>query len=204
MGLGLAAGLAAVLLRPRAPQPPARGVVTLPVQPAPGAVPAPAAKPAGSAARPTSAGAAAPAAAPGATAASSLAPLTTAEPSDAELKRLLESWLKVKGDVLAGKPLPAQLDQIARSGPIERLNEERRDDAAAGQRQEIDVQVEDISVVERSDGRLAVRARLRYSDERRDVSGRLVETTPSMTLRNVYVFGRDGGRWRLAATRSGG
>jgi hypothetical protein len=203
VGLGLAAGLAAVLLRPRAPQPQPRGVVTLPVQPAPGAVPAPA-KPAGSAARPTSAGAAAPAAAPTATAASSLAPLTTAEPSDAELKRLLERWLKAKGDVLAGKPLPAQLDQIARSGPIERLNEERRDDAVAGQRQEIDVRVEDISVVERSDGRLAVRARLRYSDERRDVSGQLVETTPSMTLRNVYVFGRDGGRWRLAATRSGG
>ena len=204
VGLGLAAGLAAVLLRPRAPQPPARGVVTLPVQPAPGSVPAPAARPAGGAARPPSAGAAAPAARPVVAAASSLAPLTTAEPSDAELMRLLESWLQVKGDVLAGKPLPAQLDQIARSGPIERLEEERRDDAAAGQRQEIDVKVEDISVVERSDGRLAVRARLRYSDERREVSGRLVETTPSMTLRNVYVFGRDGGRWRLAATRSGG
>jgi hypothetical protein len=31
-----------------------------------------------------------------------------------------------------------------------------------------------------------------------------VETTAPMTLRNVYVFGRDGDRWRLAATRSGG
>ena len=100
--------------------------------------------------------------------------------------------------------MPAELEQIARSGPIGRLNDERRDDAAAGQRQTIDVDVEDVSVVERSDGRLAVRARLRYSDERRDGSGRVVEKTPATTLRNVYVFGRDDGRWRLAATRSGG
>ena len=209
VGLGLAAGLAAVLLRPRAPQPqpqpPARGVVTLPVQPAPGA-----------SLKPGVAGANAPASGAGAApvrstvpmapaaSASSLAPLTALEPSDAELRSLLQRWLKAKAEVLAGAPLPPGLDQIARSGPIERLREERGDDVAAGQHQTIDVSVEDISVVERSDGRLAVRARLRYSDERRDGSGRVVETTPPMTLRNVYVFGRDGGRWRLAATRSGG
>lgn len=211
VGLGLAAGLAAVLLRPRAPQPqpPARPVVTLPVQPAPATSVRPGAAGVNvPAARPASGAGAAPAASavPPTPAApsSTLAPLTAAEPSDAELKGLLQSWLKAKADVLAGEPLPPELEQIARSGPIARLREERRDDVAAGQRQTIDVAVEDLSVVERSDGRLAVRARLRYSDERRDGSGRVVETTPPMTLRNVYVFGRDGGRWRLAATRSGG
>jgi hypothetical protein len=208
VGLGLAAGLAAVLLRPRPSQPPARGVVPLPVQPAPGSVPAPAAKPTGGTAPPTAAApsrpGASPAAPPVSAAATSLAPLTTPEPSDAELRRLLQSWLKAKAEVLAGGPVPAELDQIVRSGPIERLNQERRDDVAVGQSQTIDVQVEDISVVERSDGRLAVSARLRYRDERLDSSGRVVETTPPMTLRNVYVFGRDGNRWRLAATRSGG
>lgn len=215
-GLGLAAGLAVVLLRPRAPQPPARGVVSLPVQPsgapaaglppAAGAPPvarpggAPAATAVGGAPRP-GAPVAAPAAVP---TASPLAPLTAADPSDAEIKRVLQGWLDTKTDVLAGGQLPGELDQIVRSGPIQRLNEERREDAAAGQRQTIDVKLEDISVLERSPGRLAVRARLRYSDERRDASGRVVETTPPTTLRNVYVFGRDGGRWRLAATRSGG
>lgn len=211
VGVGLVAGLAAVLLRPRAPQPPppARGVVMLPVQPAPATsvqpgaagVNAPAARPvSGAGAAPVASAVPVTPAAPSST----LAPLTAAEPSDAELKRLLQSWLKAKADVLAGEPLPPELEQIARSGPIERLNEERRDDASAGQTQKIDVDIEDISVVERSDGRLAVQARLRYTDERRDGSGRVVETTAPMTLRNVYVFGRDGGRWRLAATRSGG
>ncbi len=209
VALGVAAGLAAVALRPRAPQPPARGAVPLPVQPAPGAVTPRPGVVSTPASKPTSGPGAAlsgsPTAAPPATAAAaSLAPLTTADPTDAELRRLLESWLKAKADVLAGEPLPSGLDQIARSGPIERLNEERRDDVAAGENQKIVVDVEDISVVERSDGRLAVRARLRYRDERRDSSGRVVETTPPMTLRNVYVFGRDGERWRLAATRSGG
>ena len=209
VGLGLAAGLAVVLLRPRAPQPPAPGVVTLPVQPPPASVPPrPVATGAASSTGSTGAPAAPSPARPGApapaAATASLAPLTAAEPTDAELKRLLQSWLKAKADVLAGGTLPAELEQIARSGPIERLNEERRDDAAAGQSQKVVVEVEDLSVVERSDGRLAVRARLRYRDERRDGSGRVVETTAPTTLRNVYVFGRDGDRWRLAATRSGG
>jgi hypothetical protein len=196
VSLGLVAGLSAVLLRARAPEPPARGVVVLPVQP-----PA-----AGAGARP----AAAPAAAgtskprPVAPPPSPLAPLTSASPSDAELKRVLQGWLDAKADVLDGGALPAELEQIARSAPITRLREERRVDDAAGQRQKIDVSVEDVSVVERSPQRLAVEARLRYSDERRDRSGRVIETTAPMTLRNVYVFGRDGNRWRLAATRSGG
>ena len=37
-------------------------------------------------------------------------------------------------------------------------------------------------------------------------SSRALDLQPDMpmTLRNIYVFGRDGDRWRLAATRSGG
>jgi len=200
LGLGLAAGLATVLLRPRAPQPPSPRVVSLPVQPAP----PPASPPRAQAAAAPGSPATPAAARPSLAVAPALAPLTSADPSDAELKRLLQSWLSAKAAVLAGGQLPAALDQIARNGPIERLQEERRDDAAIGQRQAIDVSVEDVSVVERSDGRLAVKARLRYRDARRDSSGRVVETTPPTTLRNVYVFGRDGERWRLAATRSGG
>lgn len=206
-GLGLAAGLAMVMLRPRPPQPPAPGVVSLPVQPVPapaaGSRPSGATQPAAGGVTPPRPGA--PAAVPAATPAPSpLAPLTSAEPSDVELKRVLQGWLDTKAAVLAGGQLPGELEQIVRSGPIQRLNEERRDDVAAGQRQAIDVKIEDLSVVERNPGRLAVRARLQYSDERRDASGRLLEATPPTTLRNVYVFGRDGGRWRLAAIRSGG
>ena len=200
VGLGLLCGVVAVLLRPRVSQtpPPARGVVTLPVQPVPGSparlrpagVSAPVARPAGAAGK--------------VRAVESLAPLTVAEPSDVEIKDLLQSWLNAKAAVLAGGTPPAQLEQIARVGLIDGLNRQRREDAAAGQRQTIHVAIEDVSIVDRSDGRLAVRARLRYSDERRDGSGHVLDRTPQMTLRNVYVFGRDGGRWRLAATRSGG
>ena len=63
----------------------------------------------------------------------------------------------------------------------------------------IDVRVDDVRVDERSNGRIALTARLTYSDQLRDGSGQVLERTPRQTLRKVYVFGRDGGRWRLAA-----
>jgi hypothetical protein len=98
--------------------------------------------------------------------------------------------------------LPANLDTIAREGLIERLSGERQQDVAAGQTQNLDVSITDLSISESNPARIAVTATLRYSDSRRDASGKVVGTTPQTTLRNVYVFGRDGDRWRLAATTS--
>ena len=43
---------------------------------------------------------------------------------------------------------------------------------------------------------------LAYSDERRSATGRVLSSTSPRTLRNIYVFGRDGDQWRLAATHS--
>jgi hypothetical protein len=140
----------------------------------------------------------------GAAARDHIVPLTAKAPTDQQLKTLLERWLAAKAAVLAGGSPPPELALIARDAPLERLREERRDDEAAGQKQQIEVVVDDLRVIDRTDGRLEVEAHLTYSDKRRDATGSVLSTTPRQTLRNVYVFGRDGGRWRLAATRSGG
>jgi hypothetical protein len=55
--------------------------------------------------------------------------------------------------------------------------------------------------LERSPQRIAVEATLTYSDRRSGNDGTLLSQTPSTTLRNLYVFARDGEQWRLAAFR---
>ncbi|MEA5391649.1 ARC6/PARC6 family protein [Cyanobium gracile UHCC 0139] len=187
----LLAGGAAVLLlagawvvrqRQSAPPPP----------PPPAPLPAPAAKPP----------AAAPAPSPGPAIGQSLTPLTSPRPDAAQVRRLLENWLTIKGDVLAGGPMPQGLDRIARKGPVDLLASERRSDAARGQTQRLDVRISDLTLSESGPRRIVAVARLRYSDRRLDANGTVVETTPPMELRNGYVFGRDGDSWRLAATQS--
>jgi hypothetical protein len=131
-----------------------------------------------------------------------LTPLTAAEPSEAQIRNLLQSWLSTKTQVLAGASWPANLDSIAREGMVERLASERRQDAATGVLQTIEVSITDLAISERTPGRIAVITRLRYSDSQRDRAGKVVGSTPSTTLRNVYVFGRDGERWRLAASHT--
>jgi hypothetical protein len=129
-------------------------------------------------------------------------PLTATRPDAAQVRRLLENWLAVKSGVLAGEPIPEDLDRIAREGPMALLTRERRGDAARGQTQQLDARITDLSLSESGPRRIVAIARLRYSDRRLDANGKVVETTAPMELRNGYVFGRDGDSWRLAATQS--
>lgn len=177
----LLAGAWVLRQRPSAPPPP----------PPPAPLPAPPAKPP-----------AAPAPSQGRAIGQGLTPLTSPRPDAAQVRRLLENWLTVKGDVLAGEPMPKGLDRIARQGPVELLARERRTDAERGQTQRLDVRITDLTLSESGPRRIVAVARLRYSDRRLDKDGKVVETTAPMELRNGYVFGRDGDSWRLVATQS--
>jgi len=192
------------LRRPRPSAAPARGVVILP----PPSALAPAAGPAGR----TTPGVPAPGPAPdpgrsGATLpttplpATPLTPLTSADPSEQQMRDLLASWLAQKSSVLAGANLPPGLERIARDGPIRRLQQERQADAAAGRTQTISVRIESLRIERTSPRRIALFTRLAYSDELRAADGRLLNTTSPRILRNLYVFGRDGDRWRLVSNR---
>ena len=128
-------------------------------------------------------------------------PLTAADPSDAQLQTLLEAWLKAKAALLAGQTPAQALDAIARPVPVERLQEQVRANAAAGARDSVNATITGLRSLERSPRRIAVEATLTYSDRRTDANGTLISETPSTTLRNIYVFARDGATWRLAAFR---
>ncbi|MCS5698859.1 IMS domain-containing protein [Cyanobium sp. FGCU-52] len=129
-------------------------------------------------------------------------PLQAAEPSEDQLRALLEAWLAAKAAVLAGDKPTVPLDRLARAATVQRLEEERREDRSRGELQKLDVRVKDLAIDERNPQRIAITAELAYSDRRLDERGREVERTAPTTLRNVYIFGRDGGTWRLAATHA--
>ncbi len=126
-------------------------------------------------------------------------PLRDPQPDEAQVRSLLERWLSAKASVLAGGPMPAGIDGIARPEQVDRLAAERSADAVRGERQALDVRIRSLRLEQTSPGRIAAKAELQYSDQRRAADGRVLESTPSQTIRNLYVFGRDDGRWRFAA-----
>lgn len=126
-------------------------------------------------------------------------PLTTAAPTEAELKALLDAWLAAKAAVLAGRSSSVPLAELARDNQVERLEAERNADAARGESQTVEARVTALEVVERSPSRIAIRATLAYADTRLGSGGAVIERTPATSLSNQYVFARDGQTWRLVA-----
>jgi ARC6-like, IMS domain len=126
-------------------------------------------------------------------------PLTTAAPTETELKALLEAWLAAKAAVLAGGSSKLPLAELARDNPVERLEAERNGDAARGESQTVQARINGFAVLERSPNRIAVRASLNYSDTRLGSGGTVIDRTPPTNLINRYVFARDGQTWRLVA-----
>ena len=220
LGMALMAG--SWLLHGRTTQPPSKATLPAPIaappaappaRPSPPQAPAPAATPpviippsatAPTAPAPTPAAPATPTTATNpvtkpAPAAAAGAPLTAAEPDETQMRALLQSWLQAKTAVMAGGNPPADLDQIAREGPRRRLEAERLKDRDLGQVQTIEARIRNLSIQERSPHRIAVVADLDYSDSTRR-GAQEVDRTKATTLRNVYVFGRDGETWRLVAS----
>ncbi len=129
------------------------------------------------------------------------APLNSDQPSETQLRTLLDQWLATKRSVLGGESMPADLELLARPDAVARLAAEQKSDAARGERQQIDVEVKSVRIQNQSPSRIALLAEMNYSDRRLSSDGKVVSRTPPSTLRNVYVFGRDGQTWRLVATQ---
>lgn len=126
-------------------------------------------------------------------------PLTVAEPDERQLQLLLETWLDAKTSLLAGSPAPQPLDQLARPALVSQLEQQLAANRSAGATETVKASVESLTISERSPGRIAADVVLRYSDERRNNDGIVLSSTPTTSLRNTYVFGRDGEVWHLAA-----
>ena len=130
-------------------------------------------------------------------------PLTSAEPTDGQLKTLLSAWLDAKAAVLAGKPAAEPLTDLARPLLIRRLDLQQKENRSRNEVETIDATVQSLQIRERSPRRIAAAVSLSYTDERRSATGTVLSRTPASELRNVYVFARDGDTWHVAAFRPG-
>ena len=128
-----------------------------------------------------------------------LTAITSPSPTADQLQALLNAWQTSKAAVLGGEPMPPELDRIAREGMIARLKAERQRDQSSGHTQTVKAEIRDLTISQRSAGRIAVSAEIAYGDSLNDRDGKTIKRTGPTTLRNTYVFGRDDGRWRLAA-----
>ena len=177
VGVALVTLAAVMRLRPQAP---GASRTPIAVEPAPPPLPAPV--PA-TAAVPTSAE----------------LPLRADSPSEAQVQALLEAWLDAKAATLAGKDSRMPVEGLARASLVGRLEAERASDQARGETQTISTSITGLTIEERDTNRIAATVILSYSDQRLNAKGDPEGEPTKLQLRNRYVFGREGGIWRVAS-----
>ncbi|MCP9801050.1 ARC6/PARC6 family protein [Synechococcus sp. RedBA-s] len=129
------------------------------------------------------------------------APLTSASPSQAEVRLLLERWLAAKADLLGGRTSPADLDQLARPALVADLRSQARVLKARGEQQQVQARIEQFRFSTQSPRRIEAEVQLDYSEELRSGT-KVIKPRSRAVLRNLYVFALDGGTWKLADFRS--
>lgn len=129
------------------------------------------------------------------------APLTTAEPSDAQIQALLEAWLNAKAALLAGKTSTIPLAAMARPGQIKRLDAAVAANQNLGVTEAITTQIQSFVVDGRSPNQISATVDLDYSETPLDASGSPTGPTSTIQLRNRYLFSFDDGTWRLVSYR---
>ena len=131
---------------------------------------------------------------------STILPLRAEAPSEAQVQALLAAWLDAKTSILAGKDTTRiPLDVLARPSQVDRLRAERDSDQALGETQSISTDITKLVIDERDDNRLVATVELRYTHQRLNAKGEPQGEPSKMELRNLYVFGRDAGIWRLVS-----
>ncbi|MCP9891919.1 ARC6/PARC6 family protein [Cyanobium sp. Aljojuca 7D2] len=126
-------------------------------------------------------------------------PLRAEAPSEAQVQALLEAWLDAKASILAGKNSRIPLEVLARPSQVDRLEAERDSDQARGETQTISTAITSMAIDEQGANRIAATVNLRYADQRLNAKGDPQGEPTKLELRNRYVFGRDGGIWRLVS-----
>ena len=118
-------------------------------------------------------------------------------PDEQQLRALIQGWLDSKARALQGQP--SDLPVVARPRLIERVDQERAADFAAGNTTVVEASVTALDVVSRQPRRIELKAEVAYSDSTTNGSGAVVRRTKPGSLSITYILGRDGDQWRLTA-----
>lgn len=116
-------------------------------------------------------------------------------PSEQELSTILSQWLKIKQEALISLVIPTQVSTVATPEAKIRLSAEVNENRMKGIKQAIDVQVKDLRITRREEGRIEGMATLLYSDKSTDKRGVVIENTPRHKFEKTYIFLYNQGRW---------
>ncbi len=128
--------------------------------------------------------------------------LTTASPSIAEIKNLINVWLLSKSNYLAGKS-EINLSKIISNGLIDRTIEERQNDIKKGVVKEINSQIQKIDLESQNSSRIVVLVELNYIEKIIKNSGEFVNETSLTPLKVKYILGFSNKSWKLVDFVSG-
>ena len=129
-------------------------------------------------------------------------PLTSLDPSNQEIKSLVESWLEGKADILNGSESQF-LSSVARASLFNRVIEQRKKDKLLGQRQIINADITSINIVQKSDRRIAADVELNYQDKLISSSGEILSETVIPSLKVKYIIGKNKKTWLIVDYISG-
>jgi len=129
-------------------------------------------------------------------------PLTSLDPSNQEIKSLVESWLEGKADILNGSESQF-LSSFARASLFNRVIEQRKKDKLLGQRQIINADITSINIVQKSDSRIAADVELNYQDKLISSSGEILSETVIPSLKVKYIIGKNKKNWLIVDYISG-
>ncbi len=129
-------------------------------------------------------------------------PLNEKNPSDLQLKSLIEMWLKSKANVLAGKG-DEDFSSFARKSLAKRVLNQRLSDKSLGERQIINALIKSIEVNSRNEKRIAVKVVLNYKDQRINSLGEVLSETIIPSLNVQYILGKEKDLWQLVDYISG-
>ena len=128
--------------------------------------------------------------------------ITKTSPSLEEIRTLINSWLQIKGNYLAGKS-EINLSKIVSKGLIDRTIEERQNDIKKGIYKEINSQIKKIDLESQTSSRIVVLVELNYLERIIKNSGEFVNETSLTPLKVKYIFGFSNKSWKLVDFVSG-
>ncbi len=131
-----------------------------------------------------------------------LVPLTSVDPSNQEIKSLIEAWLAGKAEILNGSESQF-LASVARTSLFNRVIEQRKKDQLLGQSQIIDANITSVNIVQKSDRRIAADVELNYQDKRISSSGEILSETVIPSLKVRYIIGKNKKNWLIVDYISG-
>ena len=119
----------------------------------------------------------------------------------AETRALLQQWLSAKAELLAGAGKLDALHPLAVADLVNNTQESRALDAAAGVNRRVSARINSLELSGSTPKRREARTEISYSEELLSSDGKVLQRDAPQTLKNTYIFHKQGDRWLLADFR---